>query len=170
MISKKMETALNQQIEVEAFASFLYLSMGSWCDQQSLGGCAEFFYRQSEEEREHMLKIFYYVNEVEGIAVTPAVKKPQTSWDSVRQLFEEAYAHEQKVTASIHSLVKLGYEEQDHASVNFLQWYVDEQREEEILMRSIIERIHLIGDGPQSLYYIDKEVAAFNARAAASEG
>jgi ferritin len=166
MISKKMEAALNKQLEVESFASFLYLSMGSWCDQQSLGGCAEFFYRQSEEEREHMLKIFHYMHDIEGQAVVPAVNQPQSSWESVGKLFKDAYKHEQKVTQHIHDLVKLGIEEQDHATVNFLQWYVDEQREEEVLMRSIIERIQLIGDGPQSLYYVDKEIAAINARTA----
>ncbi|TXB63239.1 ferritin [Phaeodactylibacter luteus] len=170
MISEKMETALNKQIALEGYASYLYLSMASWCDKEGLEGCAKFMHRQSEEERMHMLKIFYYLSEVDGHALTPAIAQPPHEFDSVKALFEEVYAHEQKVTASIHGLLKIGYEENDHTTLNFLQWYVEEQREEEALMRSILDKLKLIGDGPQSLYYIDMEVEKVNAMAAAAEG
>lgn len=165
-----METALNKQIALEGYASYLYLSMASWCDKEGLEGCAKFMHRQSEEERMHMLKIFYYLSEVDGHALTPAIAQPPHEFDSVKALFEEVYAHEQKVTASIHGLLKIGYEENDHTTLNFLQWYVEEQREEEALMRSILDKLKLIGDGPQSLYYIDMEVEKVNAMAAAAEG
>lgn len=170
MISEKMESALNKQIALEGYASYLYLSMASWCDKEGLEGCAKFMHRQSEEERMHMLKIFYYLSEVDGHALTPAIAQPPHEFDSVKALFEEVYAHEQKVTASIHGLLKIGYEENDHTTLNFLQWYVEEQREEEALMRSILDKLKLIGDGPQSLYYIDMEVEKVNAMAAAAEG
>jgi len=164
-----MEKALNDQIAMEGNASFLYLAMASWCDTQGLEGCAKFLHRQSDEERMHMLKIFHYLSEVDGFARTPAINQPELEFDSVRSLFEQVYAHEQKVTDSIHKLVRESYDLNDHTTWNFLQWYVEEQREEEALMRTILDRIKLIGDGPQSLYYIDKEIDKINQQAEKAE-
>lgn len=175
MISKKMEAALNKQIELECYASFLYLAMASWCDKEGLEGGAKFMHRQSQEERDHMLRIFYYISEVDGHAVVPSVKQPPIEFSSAKALYQEVYEHEQKVTASINGLVALSYEENDYTTLNFLQWYVEEQREEEALMRTVIDRIKLIGDGPQSLYYIENEIEKINqaeaaAAAATAEG
>lgn len=162
MQSKKIEVALNKQLELEGYASFTYLAMAGWCDNEGLEGCAQFLYRQADEERDHMMKIFHYINEVDGKAITPAIKQPQTAYKSVQQLFEQVYQHEKKVTKSINDIVALCYKEKDHATLNFLQWYVEEQREEEALMRSILDVMKLIGTGPQSLYYIDKEMERIN--------
>ncbi len=162
MISKKMESALNKQIELEGYASFLYLSMASWCEQGGLEGSAKFMHRQSDEERAHMLRIFNFINEVDGHAITPAITQPPLQFESVRSLFSQVYEHEKKVTASINGLVDMCYAENDHSTLNFLQWYIQEQREEEALMRTIIDKIKLIGDGPLSLFYIDKEVEKIN--------
>jgi ferritin len=170
MISKKMENALNEQIGLEGYASFLYLSMASWCEREGLEGCARFLYRQSDEERMHMLRIFRYINEVDGHAVSPSIAQPALEFDSVQALFKQVYEHEQKVTRAINTLVALSYEEKDHTTLSFLQWYVNEQREEEALMRGILDRIRLIGDGPRSLYYIDKEVDQINQQTTAEEG
>ncbi|HMQ50363.1 MAG TPA: ferritin [Saprospiraceae bacterium] len=169
MISKKMEAALNEQIEMEGYASFLYLSMATWCDNEGLLGCAKFMQRQSEEERMHMLKLFSYLSDVDAFAITPAIKQPPIRFESVIAMFEQVYEHEQKVTQSINELVALSYDEKDHATHNFLQWYVAEQREEESLMRTIMDRIKLIGAGAHSLYYIDKEVEKINLSTAAAE-
>ncbi|MCR9286537.1 MAG: ferritin [Bacteroidetes bacterium] len=169
MISEKMEGALNNQISLEGYASFLYLAMASWCDNEGLEGCAEFMHRQSEEEREHMLKIFHYISDVDGFALTPQIKQPPHKFDSVQKMFKTVYAHEQKVTKSINDLLDIANKENDYSTLNFLQWYVEEQREEEALMRTILDRIKLIGDGPQSLYYIDKEVRSINKAAQAAE-
>ncbi len=116
-----------------------------------------------------MLRIFHYISDVDGMAVTPGIKQPPVDFPSIRELFEEVYVHEQKVTASIHKLLDLCNEEDDYTTHNFLQWYITEQREEEALMRNILDKIKLIGDGPQSLYFIDKEVEAINTAAAAAE-
>lgn len=164
-----MEDALNKQIALEGYASFLYLSMASWCDKEGLQGCAAFMHRQSDEERQHMLRIFHYISEVNGHALAPAVAQPPHSFDSVHKLFELVYAHEQKVTASIHELISMSYKDNDHTTLNFLQWYVTEQREEEALMRNILDRLKLIGDGPMSLYYIDKEIEKINKAELAAE-
>lgn len=169
MISKEMEKALNEQIGLEGYASFLYLSMASWCDKEGMEGCSKFMHRQSEEERQHMLKIFTYLSEVDGFGLTPSINEPPHEFDSVQKMFEQVYQHEQKVTASIHKLLKISVDLNDHTTQNFLQWYVEEQREEEALMRSILDKIKLIGNGPQSLYYIDKEVEKINAMEEAAE-
>lgn len=170
MISNAMVAALNQQISLEAYASFLYLSMASWCDREGMEGCALFMHRQSAEERMHMLKIYDYISEVDGHALTPEIKQPPHEFSSIQEMFQKVYAHEQKVTASINELVALSNRENDHSTGVFLQWYVNEQREEEALMRSILDKIKLIGDGPQSLYFIDLEIAKINAAAIKAEG
>ena len=170
MISEKMAQALNSQIQLEGKASFLYLSMASWCDKEGLEGCAKFMHRQSAEERDHMLRIFYYLSEVDSHAITPAIDQPRHEFDSVQAMFKEVYEHEQKVTNSINSLLAQARSENDYTTENFLQWYITEQREEENLMRSVLDKLKLIGDGPQSLYYIDKEIEAINAAEEAAEG
>ena len=169
MISKKMEKALNEQIELEGYASFLYLAMAAWCDNEGLTGCTNFMRRQSAEEQFHMMKIFEYVSEVDGYPITPGIKQPPKTFESVQKMFEQVYAHEQKVTKSIHKLVSLAKSEDDYTTFEFLQWYVMEQREEEDQMRTVLDRIKIIGTGPQSLYFIDKEVEAINKATAARE-
>ncbi|MEO0339685.1 MAG: ferritin [Bacteroidota bacterium] len=169
MISQSMTDALNKQIELEGYASFLYLAMASWCDQEGMEGCSKFLHRQSEEEREHMLRIFQYLSDVDAHAIVPAIPQPPKEFESPQEVFKQVYAHEQKVTAAINGLVKLSNEENDHSTNVFLQWYVTEQREEEALMRSILDRIKLIGTGGQSLYFIDLEMEKINAATAAAE-
>jgi len=169
MLSKKMEKALNKQIALEGYASFLYLSMASWCDKEGFEGSAKFMHRQSAEEHQHMMRIFNYISEMDGHSIAPAIKQAPSEFESIVKLFVDVYAHEKKVTRSIHELVALSVSEKDHTTFNFLQWYVEEQREEEALMRSIIDKIKLIGDGPQSLYYIDKEIEKINKAEEAAE-
>ncbi|MFK7932887.1 MAG: ferritin [Saprospiraceae bacterium] len=170
MVSDKMTDALNKQIQLEGKASFVYLAMAVWCDQEGLEGCAKFMHRQSAEEREHMLRIFHYMSEVDAFAKTPAIPQVAHEWSSIQEMFKEVYAHEQKVTASIYKLTDIAKKEKDHTTENFLQWYIAEQREEENLMRSILDLLKLIGTGPQSLYYIDKEINAINDAEIAAEG
>ena len=106
--------------------------------------------------------IFDYLNERNAHALTPAVHQPKHEFDSIQKMFEEVYAHEKKVTAAIMKLVEQCYKEPDHTTLLFLQWYVEEQREEEALMSTLMDKIKLIGAGGQSLYYIDKEVQRLN--------
>lgn len=154
--------ALNNQIAKEGFASMLYLAMSTWCDFKGLEGCAQFFRRQSDEEHMHMTKIIDYILEMDGRAIIPEIAKPKGEFNSIVEVFEETYKHEQSVTESINNLVDLSVKENDHSTHNFLQWYVEEQREEENLIRSILDKIGLIGEGSMSLYYIDKEVESIN--------
>jgi ferritin len=170
MISKKMTKALNQQIVLEGYASFLYLSMATWCGNEGLDGCEKFMQRQSEEERMHMLKIFEYMNEVDAMALTPAIAQVPHQFETPQKMFNMVYEHEQKVTKSIHGLLKIAKTESDYTTENFLQWYIAEQREEENLMRSILDKIKLIGKSPMALYYIDKEIDAVNTAEEKAEG
>jgi len=170
MISKEMESALNKQIELEGYASFLYLSMATWCESKGLSGCSTFMHRQSEEERMHMLKIFHYMSEVDGLAQVPGIPQPPAKWTSVQEMFKQVFVHEQKVTSAINNLVDISITANDHTTQNFLQWYILEQREEEALIRDILDKIKLIGEGPQCLYFIDKEIEAINAKALKAEG
>ena len=162
MLSERMVKALNEQIGLEGYASFLYLSMAGWFDHKSMVGCAAFMYRQSAEEHVHMMKIFHYLLEMDTRAISPAITQPQADFKDAKTVFEETLAHERRVTKSINELVELAMSENDHATYAFLQWYVTEQREEENLMRTILDKINLIGDGAQSLYFIDKEIDAIN--------
>jgi ferritin len=162
MLSKNIEDALNNQLELEAYASFLYLSMASWSERTGMEGTAKFFYRQSAEEHDHMMRIFHYILEMDNTAVVPSIDKPVHDFDSVQEVFNKVYGHERKVTQAINKIVDLAITENDHATHNFLQWFVTEQREEEALIRMILQKIELIGEGPQSLYFIDKEIEEIN--------
>ncbi len=169
MLSEKMVDALNEQIGMEGYSSFSYLSMAGWFDNRSLKGCAAFMYRQSGEEHGHMMKIFHYLLEMNSNAISPAIQKPVSEFKNVKSIFEESLAQEQRVTKSINDLVELAIKESDHATYAFLQWYVIEQREEENLIRTILDKINLIGEGSQSLYFIDKELEAINKAQVAAE-
>ncbi|HEX5625891.1 MAG TPA: ferritin [Saprospiraceae bacterium] len=162
MLDKQVAAALNNQLELEASSSYSYLSMAVWCDQKSLDGCARFFYRQAEEEHQHMMKIMHYLIERDGQPQIPAIKKPKGDFKSINEIFMLTFEQEKKVTQSINEIINTTQKLNDHSTQNFLQWYVEEQREEESVVMKILDRINLIGEGPMSLYYIDKEVEKIN--------
>jgi ferritin len=169
MLKENIQEALNAQIRLEAQSSATYLSMASWCDKEGLRGSAAFFYAQSDEERMHMLRIVHYINDMDGFAIIPSVDKPASDFESIQSIFQSVYEQEKAVTESINKLMSLSQEGHDHATTVFLQWYVAEQREEEAMIRDILDKIRLIGSGAQSLYYIDKELERINkARMAAA--
>ena len=159
MIHKKIEEAINQQVANEAYASSSYLSMASWCETTGLRGAAGFFYQQSDEERIHMLKMVKYVNEAGGHAIVPVVKEPPAIYKSINEAFEIALKQEQEVTQQINKLVDQSLETKDYASFHFLQWFVEEQLEEEKLFRTILDVIKIGGADPRSLLLIDNEIA-----------
>jgi ferritin len=168
-LSPKMQEAINNQIAYEGYASNFYLALAYWCDDQALEGCKKFFMRQADEERMHMLKLYGYMSESGVCPVTPAIPQPPSEFNGIKDVFEKVFEQERKVTMSIHNLVKLAVSENDYNTQQFLQWYVDEQREEEAVIRTILDRIKIIGEGGQSLYYIDKEVDKINTEVIAAE-
>jgi len=158
MLSKNIETALNKQIRIEAESSQVYLSMACWAENQGLEGVAQFMYKQSDEERMHMLKLVKYVNERGGHAIVTDLKAPKTTYGTMKEMFEELYKHELFVSNSINELVHVTFDEKDYATHNFLQWYVAEQIEEEAQAKTILDKINLIGDDKGGLYLFDRDI------------
>lgn len=156
MLKKNVEAALNQQIETEAAASFLYLALASWCDMKGFEGSASFMYAQSEEERVHMLKLFRYINHSGGYAQTPEITRKPADYQSLSQIFRIVYESEIKVTESVNELVDLCTRERDYATLNFIQWYVSEQHEEEVLFKSILDKIELVGEDGMGIFMFDQ--------------
>lgn len=169
MLSEKTLNALNNQIALEGYASATYLAMASWCEREGLEGCATFFYEQSAEERMHMMKIIRYINEMDGHAIIGAQAQPQGEYETIQEVFKAVYQHEKKVTSSIYDILSITEAEKDHSTTLFLQWYVAEQREEEAQIRTILDKIKIIGTGGQSLYFIDQEVDKLNQKRASEE-
>lgn len=139
---------LNEQIAVEMKASASYLAMASWCDQRELLNSKSFFYKQAEEEREHGMKIFTFINDAGGSAISPAVPNVTNEYESLRAIYEASLEQEINVTQSIYKAFKKAREVGDYASEVFLQWFVSEQVEEEDTVRSILDLFDLMGDMP----------------------
>jgi len=159
MLSKTMAEALNKQVLMEAQSSQAYLAMGSWAEiQPGLKGVTSFFFKHSEEERMHMLKLLHYINERGGFAVVPELKQPTLTFVSLKKAFEELLKHELAVSASINDLVDLSLSEKDYATHNFLQWYVMEQMEEEKLARDCNDKLEMVGDDRSGLYLFDRDI------------
>lgn len=163
MLSKKMQDALNQQVLIEAESSQVYLAMASWAEiQPGLDNITAFFYRHSDEERMHMLKLIHFINERGGFAMVPALPQPNLTYPSVQHAFKELLNHEIKVSESINGLVDIALSQKDYATHNFLQWYVSEQIEEEALARVLNDKLELIGDDKSGLYLFDRDVLNVN--------
>lgn len=158
MLKKTIENALNEQIRVEAESSQFYLAMASWAETSGLNGVAGFMYAHSDEERMHMLKLVKFVNERGGKAVIPALAQPPTKWDSVQDVFKQLLEHETKVTSEINKVVDVCLSEKDYTTHNFMQWYVSEQIEEEALARTILDKLHLIGNDKGGMYLFDRDL------------
>ncbi|WP_367756400.1 ferritin [Flavobacterium sp. WC2421] len=158
MLSKNIESALNDQVRIEAESSQTYLSMASWAETHGLEGISKFMYAQSDEERVHMLKLIKFINERGGHAQVTQLKAPKTTYLTFQEMFEELYKHEVFVSESINELVHIALSEKDYATHNFLQWYVAEQIEEEAQAKNILDKIHLIGDDKGGLYLFDRDI------------
>ncbi len=163
MLSKKIEKALNNQVELEAMSSNYYLAMASWAESEGLNGAAEFLYKHSDEERVHMVKLVRFINDRGGRGLIPAIKEPGSKFKSLSEVFDIIYNHEVKVTAEINNVVDLCLSEKDYITHNFMQWYVAEQQEEESLARHYVDKLRLIGNDKGGLYLFDRDLntAAF---------
>ena len=158
MFSKKMEQAINKQINAEMYSAYLYLSMAAYFESISLQGFAKWMEAQTMEEMAHAKKFYNFVNERGGRVVLDAIEKPKTEWSSPLEAFEDAYKHEQYVTSLINDLVNLAIEEKDHATNNFLQWFVAEQVEEEASADAIVQKLKLVGEKGNGIFMIDREL------------
>lgn len=159
MFSEKLEKELNNQINKEFYAQYLYLSMAAYAESIGLEGIAHWFKAQSAEEYTHAMKIYGFINEKGGRVVLDAIKKPKQDFKSVKQLFELALEHEKFVTDSINKLVEMAMKEKEHSTVSFLTWFVDEQVEEEASVNNILDRFKYIGESGIGLMYLNRELA-----------
>ena len=162
-ISRNLTKALNNQIAMEASASNNYLAMASWCEITGYEGSAAFMYRHSDEERQHLLKIVHYLNEVGIPAVIPAVKQPPAAPKTLEGVFKTALKSEQAVTKSINKMVEMAQKDKDHSTFSFLQLFVNEQIEEEKVFETILQKFDLIGRDKLAVYEIDKTLSSMGA-------
>jgi ferritin len=158
MITEKVQEALNKQINEEFYSSYLYLSMSAYFESKDLQGFAQWFRLQANEEYAHAMKMFDYVYQIGGEVKLMKIDGPKTNWDSFLEVFQDTFEHEQKVTKGINDLLELSYAEKDHATVNFLQWFVSEQVEEEATSQQNVKKMEMIGDDKAGLFMIDKEL------------
>ncbi len=159
MMNKRMEDAINRQINAEIYSAYLYFSMEAFFESLGLKGFANWMRVQTQEELFHASKFYDYVNTRGGRVKLTAIEAPPVEWETPLEVFEEAYKHEIKVTGLIHNLTTLSLEEKDHASHSMLQWFVNEQVEEEANASQIAMELKLIGDDKKALLMIDRELA-----------
>ncbi len=158
-ISTKMRKALNDQVTLESSASSSYLAMASWCEVTGYQGSADYFYLQSDEERTHMLKIVHYLNDMGAVASISATKAPLSSYKSLEGLIKTALKNEQVVTKAIHAMVDIAQKEKDHSTYVFLEWFVNEQVQEETKFETVLQKFDLIGRDKLAINEIDKILA-----------
>jgi len=160
MLDKRMEAALNKQVNAELYSAYLYLSMAAQFEEMGLKGFSNWMRSQTMEEEVHAIKLYNYICERGGRVKLDPIEGPKTEWKSPLEAFEDAYAHEQKVSGLIGGLVDLSIELKDHMTSQFLQWFVAEQVEEEASAKEIADKLELMKDAPGGLFMIDKELAA----------
>ncbi|MFO6425230.1 non-heme ferritin [Motilimonas sp. KMU-193] len=159
MLKPTMIEKLNEQINLEFYSSNLYLQMSAWCEDRGLEGAAVFLRGHAKEEMEHMHRLFTYVSETGALPILGAIDAPPHEFESLAHVFHMTLEHEQMITQKINELAHVAFSGQDYSTFNFLQWYVSEQHEEEKLFKTIIDKLELLGDNKQALYFMDKELA-----------
>ncbi len=155
-----MQDAINKQINREYFSSYLYLSMAAYFESAGLKGFSNWMRVQALEEMVHVMKFYDFLLQRGGTVTLLDIEAPQSKWTSPLNAFEYAYAHEQKVTGMINDLLTLSNSEKDHATANFLQWFVNEQVEEEASASEIAQKLKLISSSSEGLFMLDRELAA----------
>lgn len=169
MVSEKIAKLINEQIANEQYAAQYYLSMSAWFSGKDLDGIANYFRVQSKEELMHADKMFDYLNDVGGEIIIGEIPKPPHEFLGAIDIFEKALEHEKKVTKSIFNIVKNANDEGDFATTSFLQWFINEQVEEEASASQLVTKIKMVSDNPSALYLFDQELAqrVFNPNATA---
>ncbi len=158
MLSKTLQDAINNQINLELSSAYIYLSMAAHFEGENLGGFANWMQVQYHEETEHAMKFFKYVYERGGNVILKAIPQPVAKFKSPLDVMHIVLEHEQKVTASINKLYELALKEKDYATQSFLKWYIDEQVEEEKNATDIINMLEMTGDAKMGLMMIDHQL------------
>lgn len=158
MLNKKMDGALNDQLQMEAYSSYLYMSMSAFCHSSNLKGFGHWMRQQAHEEHHHAMKIFDYMIERGNRVSLLAIEKPAHIFKSVHDVMEKSLEHERQVTAHIHKLYELAGEQKDYATQIMLQWFINEQVEEEATVKEIVDKLKLIPEKSSAILYLDKEL------------
>ena len=156
MISKNIEKVFNEQIEKEFYSSNLYLSMAVWAETNGYVGVSKWFYEQAAEEHMHMLKFVSYINDRGGKAIIPAIKQPPTDFTDLKTVFAQVLEHEKFISKSINDIVAITFEEKDFSTNSWLNFFVEEQLEEESSVQEIIDKLNLVGEN--NIYLFDRDI------------
>lgn len=167
MLNKKVEEILNRQVDREAYSSHLYLAMAVWAECNGLEGTSKWLYAQADEERMHMLKFISYINERGGRARIAAIEEPPSEYKDVKEVFDKVLKHEQFVTESINEIVGVTLDEKDFTTHNWIQYFVNEQIEEEASVQGIIDKLNLMGD--HNIYMFDRDIMGMRNAESAEE-
>ena len=157
-MNRAMEAALVEQIKNELSSAYLYLGMAAYCESVNLPGMAHWLEVQAKEELEHAMKFYRHVNDRGGRVQLQAIPEPSCDYASPVAVFEAVLAHEQKITAMIHKLYALAVEEKDYASLPLLQWFIEEQVEEEKSADEVLQKLRMAGDSKSALLFLDSQL------------
>ncbi len=160
MLSEKLLTKMNEQITHEFFSAHYYLAMAAYFTKEDLDGFANFFIVQAEEERFHAMKFFKFINDQGEEAIITGFKDPKNDFKSAEEIFTLALEHEKLVSSLINELMALAQEEKHYPSISFLQWFIDEQVEEEANMSKLLSKVKQVGEKGHGILMLDKEMAA----------
>jgi ferritin len=160
MLSEKLLTALNEQVNYELYSEYSYLAMASYCESQDFPGFAHFFKVQAQEERFHAMKFYDYIYQMEGRVSFKAMPSPQNEYSSIVDVFKSGLEHERIVTKKIYNLMDIAMDEREHATISLLKWFIDEQVEEENSFNTLIKKLERISHDPAALFSLDTELSA----------
>ncbi|MDX8365783.1 ferritin [Cytobacillus sp. IB215665] len=159
MISKKLLEGLNEQMNFEFYSAHAYMAMAAYCSSESFDGFANFFLVQAEEERFHAMKFYNFINALGERATIIGFHEPNNEFSSLLDAYEKALSHEKEVTKRIYQLSDIALDEREHATINFLKWFIEEQVEEEDLFDSIIQKLKRIENDSNAIFMLDNEFA-----------
>lgn len=158
MASEKLLNKLNDQLNFELLSAYVYMGMAAYFSAENMNGFAHFMNEQAKEEYEHAMKFYDFIYDIDGKVKYQAIPEAKSEYDSFLEVFEAALEHEKLVTSKIHDILDDAIEEKCHRTTHFLQWFVEEQIEEETTMNDIVFDLKGIGDNFTGLYLYDKEL------------
>ncbi|PKH24990.1 ferritin [Enterobacterales bacterium CwR94] len=162
MLSNEMIAKLNDQLNLEFYSANLYLQMSAWCSDKGFDGAASFLKQHSREEMDHMQRLFDYLSDTGALPVLGSIAAPPVSFNSLQELLQMTYDHEKLITGKINELAHAAMTVADYSTFNFLQWYVSEQHEEEKLFKSVLDKLALVGNSGEALYFVDKDLGSMS--------
>ena len=170
MLTPEMTKKLNEQLNLEFYSANLYLQMSAWCSDKGFEGAASFLKEHSQEEMQHMQRLFEYLSDTGSLPLLGSIAAPPVEFASLADVFQQTYEHEQLITRQINELAHAAMTAHDYSTFNFLQWYVAEQHEEEKLFKSVLDKLALVGTSGNALFFIDKDLKKMGAAGESANG